>query len=617
MLDALKSSGASYKTETVGVRRSNGRILSEAVYAKRCSPHYCASAMDGIALLAEKTNGASETNPVRIDVGDFVYIDTGDPLPDNADCVVMIEEVTENADGSVTLYSASTPWAHVRQIGEDVCAGDMAAVSFTEITPPLIGALLAGGIFNVEVIKKPLFAVIPTGDEIVNAESDIKSGDIPEYNSAIFSAMLENWGAECVIYPITPDDPKKLEAAVRAAAAECDGVIVIAGSSAGRDDYTSLVCERLGTLLVHGIAVKPGKPAVLGIIGDVPFIGVPGYPVSGIIIMEKIVKHIVSFFTKKAVDGNEKMTVTVSKRIPSSLKYREFVRCRASVTDGKAVAVPMGRAAGTVSDFTKASGIIEIPQNSEGADRGEQAEMTLIKSRREIEGSVSVIGSHDVLIDEIADILARNGGRFGLMSAHVGSMGCITALRNGEAHLGGIHLLDPDTGEYNISYVKKYFPDGGVTLIRGVGRIQGLMVPKGNPKNITCINDIKRVSFVNRQRGAGTRVLLDRLMYENGIGQNEVYGYTREEYTHTAVAAAVACGSADCGLGVYSAAKAYRLDFVPIKNEEYDFLVLTASLTNGGVRAFLDVLKSDAFAERLKKLGGYDCKNSGEVILKT
>ena len=614
-LSCLKNVGTSYKTETVETRRANGRTVAKAVYAKRCSPHYCACAMDGIALKAGLTAGASESSPVLIKKEDFVFVDTGDPLPDGADCVVMIEEVTENSDGSVMLYSASAPWSHVRQIGEDVSAGDMIAPSFTRVTPSLIGAFLAGGVFELTVTKKPVFAIIPTGDEIVDAQSEVKSGDIPEYNSAVFSAMLSEWGAESEVYPITPDDPALLEAAVKKACEVCDGVIVIAGSSAGRDDYTSSVLKKLGKVLVHGLAIRPGKPAVLGCIGKVPFIGVPGYPVSGIIVMEKIVKAVVSLFTKMPVEDAEKISVTVSKRIPSSLKYHEFVRCRAAVVGNKTVAVPMGRAAGIVSDFAKASGIIEIEQNSEGVEGGERLEMTLLKSRGEIERCVCVIGSHDVMIDELSDILARGEKPFCVMSANTGSMGCITALRNKEAHLGGIHLLDSESGEYNKSYVKRYFPNGGVMLVKGVGRIQGFIVPKGNPKQLEAIEDLRRVSFVNRQRGAGTRILLDWLLKKHGISIDEIYGYTREEYTHTAVAAAVACGSADCGLGVYSAARTYDLDFVPLFNEEYDFLVSNEAFEQDGVKAFLAALKSEEFKERLKKLGGYDFKNAGEIIM--
>lgn len=443
--------------------------------------------------------------------------------------------------------------------------------------------------------------------------SELNDGDIPEFNSAIFSAMLEDWGCKAKVYPITQDKKELLKSVVKEASADCDGVIVIAGSSAGRDDYTSTVLKELGTLLVHGVAIKPGKPAVLGMIGDKPFVGVPGYPVSGIIVMEEIVKHIACFLSKRIISEAQDVPAVISGKLTSSLKYKEFIRCRAAVVDGKTVAVPMNRGAGIVSGFAKASGIFTVPQNKEGLEAGDNILIKPLKDKSEIENAVCVIGSHDPLIDEISDILLRSDSPAYVTSAHVGSMGGIMALRKREAHLGGIHLLDEQTGEYNKSYVQKYFASGGVTLIRGVKRRQGLMTAKGNPLNIKSVADLTNVSYINRQKGSGTRILLDYLLDKNGISHNDVYGYTREEYTHTAVAAAVSSGSADCGMGIYSAAKTYDLDFIPLWDEEYDFLVLSEALENENVRRFIEALKSEEFKNRLSKMGGYICENSGEV----
>lgn len=612
LLNEMERSGATYKTEKIPTARANGAVTACAQYAKRCSPHYCACAMDGIALKAELTASANESTPVTIKKDDFVRVDTGDVLPDGCDCVVMIEEVIENDDGSVKLYSSFAPWVNVRQVGEDVCMGDMIVPSFTKITPAVIGALLAGGVTEVEIVKKPVFGIIPTGDEIVSVENELNDGDIPEFNSAIFSAMLEDFGAEAKVFPIVPDKKELIKNTVMSACDSCDGIIVIAGSSAGRDDYTATVLKECGTLLVHGIAIKPGKPAVLGIISSKPFIGVPGYPVSGIIVMEEIVKKVVSKLTKREIQEPEEIPVTISRKMTSSLKYNEFIRCRASKVGEKTVAVPMSRGAGIVTGFAKASGMIKIPQNKEGCDAGAVIPMRPLKSKSEIENSVCVIGSHDPLIDEISDILLRGDSPVSVVSAHVGSMGGIMALRSREAHLGGIHLLDVNTGKYNKSFIDKYFKSDEVTLIRGVKRIQGLMVAKENPLNIKDISDLTRVSYVNRQKGSGTRILIDFLLNKNNIIPDEIYGYTREEYTHTAVAAAIASGSADAGLGIYSAAKTYDLDFIPLWDEEYDFLALTETLHDDNVRKFIETLKSEEFKTRLSGMGGYDCDNSGE-----
>ncbi|HZK20751.1 MAG TPA: molybdopterin biosynthesis protein [Oscillospiraceae bacterium] len=614
---ALKSAGTTYNTETIETKNALNRVTAKAIYAKRCSPHYCASAMDGVALMSEKTFGASESSPVTIDKDSFIPIDTGDPLPENTDCVVMTENVIEAENGGIMLYSAAVPWQNVRKIGEDISMGDMIAPSFTTVTASLIGAFLAGGVYSFKAVTIPKIAIIPTGDEIVQGEKEtLKDGDVPEFNSAIFSAMLSEWGADSKVYETVKDELDLIKKAVVKASKECDAIIVIAGSSAGRDDYTAKALEDTGSLILHGVAIKPGKPAVLGNIGKVPFIGVPGYPVSGIIVMEEIFKCILPLLTKKAYEKPFEIRAKLARQTVSSLKYKDYVRCRIGFIDNEALAVPMGGAAGVVTRFAKASGMFTIPQDSEGKRRGESVSVRLFKPLSELENSVLVVGSHDPLIDEIDDILKRYGSKTVVSSSHAGSMGGIMAIRNCEAHLGGIHLLDTKSGEYNKSYVKTYFPNGGAVLIKGVGRTQGLMVERGNPKGIKTLSDIaeKRVSYVNRQRGSGTRVLLDFLLNEQSILSADIYGYEREEYTHTAVAAAVAAGSACAGLGILSAAKIYDLDFIELYSEQYDFLVSEAAFSDERVKEFLDALNSNEFKSRLKGMGGYTFEDLGQII---
>lgn len=617
LAQALDEAGFSFQTEQIPTVDSCGRVLSCAHYALRSSPHYLSCAMDGIAITAASIASASESRPAVLTKEDYITVDTGDPLPEGCDCVIMIEQVVNNEDGTISLYSSAAPWTNVRQIGEDISMGDMVAPSYTRITPALTGALLASGIMQVTVVRTPSVAIIPTGDEIVPADSQLKDGDIPEYNSAIFSSMLREWGAQPIVYPIAKDDPDVIAASVKDASERCDAVIVIAGSSAGRDDYTSTVLSRLGQLVVHGIAIKPGKPAVLGHIGPVPFFGVPGYPVSGILIMEKVVRHFISRLTMLPEEEPEQLSVRVTRKAPSSLKYEEFIRCQAAEAGQTVVAVPMSRGAGIVTGFAKASGIITVPQNCEGIEAGEEVLMQPLKKLSDIRSTLCVTGSHDPLIDEAADLLIRSSGNIRpvlLSSSHVGSMGAIMAVRNKEAHLGGIHLLDTETGEYNLSYVRKYFPNGGAVLVRGVIREQGLMVPKHNPKGIRGIKDLPGLSYVNRQKGAGTRILLDYLLQQDQIRPEEIYGYTKEEYTHTAVAAAIASGTADCGMGIFSAAHTYDLDFLHLWDEEYDFLVEGSAISDPRVQKFLDVLRSSAFRKRLEEMGGYRLTDPGEVI---
>lgn len=593
------------KTQEVETCFSAERVTVDALYAKICSPHYNASAMDGISLRARDTYGASENTPVTLTSESFAVVDTGDPVCDSHDAVIMIEDVYENEDGSVTLYSAAHPWQNVRQVGEDICMGDMIAPSLTKITPSLCGALLAGGITHFRAVKRPLVGIIPTGDEIVPPTENPGKGDIIEFNSSIFSSMVKDWGGESRVYPIVKDKKELLEAAVERATEECDILLILAGSSAGRDDYTCDIISKLGKVAVHGIAVKPGKPAVLGRIKDVPVVGLPGYPVSAIVIMENIVRDTVYRMGGLPVPERKKVRAVLGKKIVSSLKYREFVRVTLGRIGEEFTAVPLMRGAGVVTSFTKADGILEIPQNTEGFEQGEEVEVTLLKDIGEISSALIVTGSHDPMIDEIRDIMKKRGCPFTLSSSHVGSMGAINAVRSNSAHLGGIHLLDTQSGKYNESYIEKYLPDTPARLVKGVGRIQGLMVKKGNPLGIREFSDISRSVYVNRQPGSGTRILCDYLISKHNMDKTSIEGYRNEEFTHTAVAALIASGNADCGLGIYSAAKMYDLDFIEIATEEYDFLLNEASSDSPAVREFFDILSSDELRKRLEKMGGY------------
>ena len=465
--------------------------------------------------------------------------------------------------------------------------------------------MLAGGVTKIEVLKKPLVGIIPTGDEIVPPTDNPKIGDIIEFNSTVFKGMLEGMNARAKIYPIVPDQKEKIKYMLEKALKECDIVLVSAGSSAGRDDYTSEIIASLGTVLVHGIAIKPGKPAILGEVHKKPVIGLPGYPVSAIVVMDEIVSEIIAMYYGKPEFPRETVKAVLSKKIVSSLKYSEYVRVSLGKIGGKITASPLARGAGVVTSFTKADGVFIVPQNCEGVEAGEEIEIRLNKPLNEIDNTLIVTGSHDPLIDEVADFLSKKGAPFRVCSIHVGSMGAIYAVRDGLAHLGGIHLLDTKTGIYNKSYVEKYVPKNNAVTVKGVGRIQGLMVQKGNPLNIKEFKDIKDIRYVNRQRGSGTRILCDHLLSENGLTPNEIKGYTNEEFTHTAVAALVASGNADAGLGIYSAAKMYDLDFIPICNETYEFLIQKDYVNNPMVKAFIDVLNSEEFRKRLSEMGGY------------
>lgn len=616
-LSLLIGNGLQPQTESVAAAHALGRITAAPVYAHISAPHYLACAMDGIAVRADQTYGATETTPVHLAPTDFIVIDTGDPLPDGCDAVIMIEEVVQETDGSVRIYEAASPWQHVRQIGEDICAGEMILPAHTRVTPAAIGAMLAGGVLELPVFRRPLVGIIPTGDEIIDPVADPKPGDILEFNAPVFSAMLAQWGAEARRYPIVKDVRADIAAAVRRAVDECDMVILNAGSSAGREDYAASVIEELGQVLYHGIAIKPGKPAILGCCGATPILGVPGYPVSGMIVLEQLLKPILEYCTGCPVDILPKVRATLTRRVVSGLKYEEFIRVRMGCVAGKLVAAPLPRGAGIISSFMKADGILTIPQGTEGIEAGETVVVQLLRPREELHHTLVAIGSHDPLLDELANLLHTADPKLFMSSTHVGSMGGIMAVRRGETHIAGCHLLDETDGSYNTRFLRKYFPQGGVRLVECVGRQQGLMLAKGNPLQITCFSDISRpgVRFVNRQKGSGTRILNDYLCKQEQLDPAQIYGYTREEFTHTAVAAQIASGTADCGMGIYSAAMLYDLDFVPICIEQYDLLISDSAWDTPMVRQLLEILQSDAFRQRAESLGGYTVDQPGRVRL--
>lgn len=615
-LARLQENGFAGQTEMVSVQNAFGRITTRAVYAAICAPHYAASAMDGIAVHAKDTFGATETTPVRLTPQQYMVVDTGDPVPENCDAVIMVEDIVRGEDESVTIYAAAAPWQHIRQIGEDICAGEMILASYMEVTPAAIGAMIAGGVLEIEVIKKPVIGIIPTGDEIVAPCADPKPGDILEFNSSIFSAMVQEWGAEAKTYPIVPDRFDAIREMVARAADECDIVLLNAGSSAGREDYSVSVIRELGDVVYHGIAIKPGKPAILGLRGAVPILGVPGYPVSGIIVIEELLKPLVAEWFHSNTAPVQLATATLTRPVVSGLKYQEFVRMRMGEVGGKLTASPLSRGAGVVSSFMKADGILEVPQGTEGYEAGEEVQVRLLSTPEKLQNTLVVIGSHDPLLDEVADMMHRADPTVFMSSSHVGSMGGIMAIRRGEAHAGGCHLLDTETGVYNLSFLKNYFPNGGIRLVRCVGRQQGLMLAKGNPLDIKEFADIAKngVRYVNRQKGSGTRVLMDYLCEQYAVNVGDIYGYEREELTHTSVAAQIANGSADAGMGIYSAAQLYDLDFLPICIEEYDLIIPDHAWETPVVQQLIATLKSPAFREKMLAMGGYTVDHPGEII---
>lgn len=603
--------------ETVPVAASCGRVTAGPVFAAVSHPHFHAAAMDGYAVQARRTFGATEQSPLRLRVGEEAFpVDTGDVLPEGCDAVIMVEDTHMVAPDVIEITAAVFPYQNVRVMGEDVVATEMLLPANHCIRPVDVGALLAGGVTTVAVHPQPRVALIPTGTEVVAPGTALKPGDIVDFNSPMLAAMVREWGGVPVRHEIIPDDFAALKDVVSRAAAEYDMVLTIAGASAGREDFTAAVVRACGTLFAHGVAIKPGKPVVLGAVAGKPFVGLPGYPVSTVLNAELFARPVIFAKQGRVVPDREKVAATLSRRVVSPAGVEEFVRVKLGRTGEKIVATPLGRGAGRLMTLVQADGILRVPRFAEGFEAGSVVTVELLRTRREIEETIVIIGSHDLALDIIANFLRLKFPEATLSSAHVGSLGGLLAVKRGEAHAAGTHLLDEETGEYNVPYVQRYLAGVPVVLVNLSYREQGFIVVPGNPKGIRDFPDLLReeVRFVNRQRGAGTRVLLDFHLRRLGLDPQRITGYQREEYTHMAVAAAVAGGTADVGLGIRAAAVALGLDFVPVAEERYDLCVLKEHWEGKVGERLRAVLGDPEFRAAVLARGGYDLRDCGQVL---
>jgi putative molybdopterin biosynthesis protein len=618
--DACSAEGCPERVEPVRLPldQAVGRVTAEPVWATRSSPPFDAAAMDGIAVHSADTVGASETGPVRLEAGSFEIVDTGDPIPGDFDAVVMREDVHE-VDGGVELQGAAAPFQHVRSIGEDVSAAELLLPAGHRLRPVDVAAAGAAGATELVVRRRPVVTVIPTGDEIRPVGSELGDGELPDTNSLMLAAQAEAAGCEAHRFEITADVPEQIADAVRAAAARSDLVIVIAGSSAGRDDHTAEVVASVGTLAIHGVAVRPGHPVVLGVVhGETatPVLGAPGYPVSAALTFDIFAAPLLARLEGAAPPEAPVVRARLARKLASTMGMDDWVRVRLGRVGGELVATPLPRGAGVLTSLVRADGLLVVPARLEGHHAGEYVTVRLLRGVGEIDRTIVATGSHDLVLDLAASELRERDPGVTLASSNVGSLGGLTALRDGLCHVAGSHLLDPATGEYTLPYLEKLLPGRDVAVVRLVHRDQGLIVAPGNPTGTTGIEDVARrgLRYVNRQRGAGTRMLLDHELARHGIEPDTIDGYRREEHTHLAVAAAVAAGRADCGLGVLAAARAFGLDFVPVAREPYDLVLLTDSIEDELLAPLWSLLESAEFRRAVEGLGGYDTSEMGRRI---
>jgi putative molybdopterin biosynthesis protein len=603
--------------EAVPVAEALGRVTAEPVWARLSSPHYHAAAMDGAAVRAEDTTGASETAPVRLRLGpQATWVDTGDPLPPGANAVVMIEHLETIGDHEIELMAPVAPWQHVRAMGEDMVATELVLPAGRPLTPVDLGAIAACGHTTVTVRRRPSVGVLPTGSELVEPGAAVKPGDVIDFNSLMLCGQLREWGAEPLRHAITPDDHGRLRERVVDALARHDVVVINAGSSAGSEDFTALVVEELGTLHVHGVAIRPGHPLILGVARGKPILGLPGYPVSTVLTAALFLRPLCFRLLGAVPPARPRTTAVLTRKVVSPMGEDEYLRVKLGRVGGRMVATPLSRGAGVIMSLVRADGLVTIPRQSEGVHAGTEVEVELLRPPEDVERTVVAIGSHDLTLDLLSSRLAERHPGASLSSSNVGSLGGLIALQRREAHLAGSHLLDEATGEYNLSHVRRILAGRATVLVTLAHRDQGLLLPRGNPKAIAGLDDLARpdVRFVNRQKGAGTRVLLDYKLRERGLDAGRIRGYEREEFTHLAVAAAVASGAADVGLGILAAARALDLDFIPLLKERYDLVIPREHYTSELLVPLLALLRGDDFRRDVEALGGYDTAEMGRVV---
>ncbi len=613
--------------EATAVPDAVGRVLSRPVTAALSSPNFHSAAMDGIAVNAKTTYGASETHPKELTIGhNAFYVNTGHVMPEGCDSVIMIEHIHALDKKRVVIEAPTFPWQHVRKMGEDIVATELLFPQNHKITPYCVGALLSGGVFSVNIKKKPQVLIIPTGSELVDWQSDtfkkvgvqnLKPGQVLETNAYVLGKLVESCGGTYTRNTLLTDDPELIQQVVRESLTkEYHIIIMVGGSSAGSEDYSKDVISSMGEVLVHGVTIMPGKPVIIGKINEKPVFGIPGYPVSAIVAFEQFVRPLIYKLLGQPEPQRPVVQVQPVRKIPSKLGVEEFLRVKLGTVDDRVLAIPMPRGAGCITSITEADGIIRIPNHIEGLNENQPVTAELLRPLSSIRNTIIMVGSHDNTIDILADQIRAKQPDITLSSSHVGSLGGLMAIKRGTCHLAGSHLLDEVDGSYNISYIKKHLPDIPVILVHLVLRDQGLIIPPDNPKKIRGIDDLRRtdIVFINRQPGSGTRILLDYKLKEMGIDPSSIQGYDNDEFTHMSVAVAVLNGSVDVGLGIYAAAKALGLDFIPVVTEQYDLVIPEKHFDSEKIQILLEAINSQEFKKRVEALGGYSTNRTGEII---
>ena len=622
--------------EKVSLERALGRVLAENVVAKVNSPPFDRSTVDGYAVRSIDVAGARENNPIRLKVvgkveageipkisvesGEAVEIATGAPIPPGADAVVMVEFTRKVCENIIEVFKSVPPGGNISQTASDVMIGEVIAYKGTVITPQIIGALAAVGVSRVLVFKKPKVAILSTGNELVKPGTPLSYGKIYDVNSyTLYSSVLED-GGDPEIIGILPDSYEKIKETLSYALKNYDVIITSGSTSAGIGDLMYRVLDELGSpgVIVHGLNVKPGKPTIIAIINNKLVFGLPGYPVSCLMNYNLIVKPIIRKLTGLRAKKTSVVKAVLPFRVFGEKGRRTFVPV-ALIRRGKLIAFPVGGDSGSIARLTRSDGFIVVPENTSFLE--ENSEVNVYLFSENYGSDLEVIGSHCPVLEKILDKL-RN--KFSVRMLNIGSLGGLLAIKRGEADIAGLHLLDPETAQYNIPFIRKYNVKNAV-LVKGYFREQGIIIPKGNPHKIRGFEDIidKNVRFINRNKGSGTRVLIDilisKIAEKRGVSAEDIKrridGYWIEAKTHFAVASAVKYGRADVGVSLRFIAEIYGLEFIPLREEEYDFLISLDALNEEPVKEFIEYLRSREFIEILNKTPGYRPKDGiGEIV---
>ncbi|MFA7198089.1 MAG: molybdopterin biosynthesis protein [Methanoculleus sp.] len=585
-------------TEIVPLSLSVGRVTTEPLYAGYSVPPADIARFDGYAVKSRETLGAQDQRPLPLH--DYLRINTGDLLPSSFDAVVMIEDTWDDG-GTPRVRKSAASWQNVRHAGEDVRAGDLVLPKGHQIRPFDLGALATYGITRVAV-RSVRVGIVPTGSDLVPLGVAPAPGQTMETNTLMAEAYLTRMGATCCRYGIVPDDPDLIRVAVQKAVAENDLVILSAGSSAGTRDFSRDVAGGLGEIVFHGIAVRPGKPALLAKIDGKPVLGMPGYPVAAQTILREVAGNLLAWWGLRPPPAGE-LDVRLSRRLASDLGFDEFIPVSVGRVGGTCWATPHPRAGGIQMAVVRANGYLHIPAAHEGVEAGEEMRARLTVPAASIARTLVCVGQRDPALAELQNCLADLG--YHLHCCNASTVGAVLAVRAKTCHAASVAL--PETGTAWNDLVLRYLP--GVDLLR----VQVARMELGIASAVD-LDDVAPLRFINRPRGTAARIFLDAWLEQQGVDAGSLAGYDHEVRTHSAVATAVASGFADAGVCPASTAREAGLRFTPLGYESCDLVVQRELAADEGVASLIRAARSPAFGEFIRSTGRDRNRSVGRCV---